>query len=207
MATCSSILACKFPWTEDPGESLVHGILAGHSSMGSQGVRRDWVHRHSDKRYRGLFHVLIGICISSWEKYLFKSVSHCLTDFLLLSCKNSLNILDIGLIPEILWFAIISFILWVVCTFLIVPFEAKKLKKFFLAIPCGLWKLTKWGSNPCPLHWEPRVLITGQPWNSLFLNLEVWFIYFFLWLLELWMSYLRNNCLTKFMKICAYVVF
>ena len=34
MATHSSILACRIPWTEEPG---------GLQSMGSQRVRRDWV--------------------------------------------------------------------------------------------------------------------------------------------------------------------
>ena len=33
MATCSSILAWKIPWTEEPGELL---------SMGSQRVEHDW---------------------------------------------------------------------------------------------------------------------------------------------------------------------
>ena len=34
MATHSSILAWRIPWTEEPG---------GLQSMGSQGVRHDWV--------------------------------------------------------------------------------------------------------------------------------------------------------------------
>ena len=34
MATHSSILACRIPWTEEPG---------GLQSMGSQRVRHDWV--------------------------------------------------------------------------------------------------------------------------------------------------------------------
>ena len=38
MATHSSILALKFPWTEEPGEL---------QSMGSQRVRHDWMTEHS----------------------------------------------------------------------------------------------------------------------------------------------------------------
>ena len=38
MATHSSILAWKIPWTEEPG---------GLQSTGSKGVRHDWAHRHS----------------------------------------------------------------------------------------------------------------------------------------------------------------
>ena len=38
MATHSSILAWKFPWTEDPG---------GLQSMGSQIVEQDWLHTHT----------------------------------------------------------------------------------------------------------------------------------------------------------------
>ena len=38
MATHSIILAWKIPWTEEPG---------GLRSMGSQGVRQDWVTEHT----------------------------------------------------------------------------------------------------------------------------------------------------------------
>ena len=38
MATCSSVLVWKFPWTEEP---------ARPQSMGSQRVRRDWVTEHT----------------------------------------------------------------------------------------------------------------------------------------------------------------
>ena len=38
MATHSSILAWKIPWTEEPG---------GLQSTGSKGVRHDWAHRHN----------------------------------------------------------------------------------------------------------------------------------------------------------------
>ena len=37
MATDSSILAWKIPWTEEPG---------GPQSIGSQSIRQDWVHTH-----------------------------------------------------------------------------------------------------------------------------------------------------------------
>ena len=37
MATHSSILAWKIPWTEEPG---------GLQSMGSQRVGHDWAHQH-----------------------------------------------------------------------------------------------------------------------------------------------------------------
>ena len=38
MATCSSILAWKIPWTEEPGRATVHG---------PQRVRHDWVTKHT----------------------------------------------------------------------------------------------------------------------------------------------------------------
>ena len=38
MATHSSILACKIPWTDEPG---------GLQSMGLQRVRNDWVTEHT----------------------------------------------------------------------------------------------------------------------------------------------------------------
>ena len=41
MATCSSILAWKIPWTEE---------LGGLQSMGSQRVRHDWVTEHAHKQ-------------------------------------------------------------------------------------------------------------------------------------------------------------
>ena len=41
MATCSSILAWKTPWTEEPGRL---------QSMGSQRVRHDWAHGTSRSR-------------------------------------------------------------------------------------------------------------------------------------------------------------
>ena len=41
MATRSSILAWRIPWTEEPG---------GPQSMGSQRVRRDWVTKHTPPR-------------------------------------------------------------------------------------------------------------------------------------------------------------
>ena len=170
--------------------------------MGSQRVRQDWEHTRSDIED-------FSTCLLAFAYLLGRNICSnlfpdCLTDLLLLSCKNSLNILDIGLISERLWFAIISFILWVVCTFLIVPFKAKKLKFFF--------SHTRWLVKAHQVRIKPMSPASGTQslnhWTTMkFLNFEVQFIYFFLWLLELWMSYLRNHCLTKFMKICAYVVF
>ena len=182
MATRSSIPAQEFPWTEDPGGSLVHGVPKSQTGL------RTYAQWH-----RGFFHELIGICISSWEKYLFKSVSYCLTD-LLLSCKNCLNILDIGLISEIWWFAIISFILWVVCTFLIVPFEAKKLK-FFLSH-------TMWLVKAHQLRIKPMSPASGTQslnhWTTMkFLNFEVQFIYFFFFLVTWALDVISEKPLLK----------
>ena len=42
MATHSSILACKIPWTEEPD---------GLQSMGSQRVRHDWVTKHKHTNF------------------------------------------------------------------------------------------------------------------------------------------------------------
>ena len=42
IATQSSILAWKTPWTEEPG---------GLQSMGSQRVRQDWARTHTDVYY------------------------------------------------------------------------------------------------------------------------------------------------------------
>ena len=51
MATHSSILAWRIPWTEEPGRL---------QSMGSQRVGRDWVTKHSTYRKQGLVSL---ICI------------------------------------------------------------------------------------------------------------------------------------------------
>ena len=47
MATHSSILAWRIPWTEEPG---------GLQSMGSQGVRHDWVTKHSTAAFQIYFY-------------------------------------------------------------------------------------------------------------------------------------------------------
>ena len=48
-AACSSILIWRIPWTEEPG---------GLQSMGSQGVRHDWVTKHSSTGHWVEFSVL-----------------------------------------------------------------------------------------------------------------------------------------------------
>ena len=37
---------------------------------------------------------------------------------------------------------------------------------FFLAVPCGMWNLSRPGIKSIPLHWRHGVLITGQPRKS-----------------------------------------
>ena len=36
----------------------------------------------------------------------------------------------------------------------------------FLAMPHGMWIFLSRGLNPCSLHWEHTILITGQPGKS-----------------------------------------
>ena len=45
---------------------------------------------------------------------------------------------------------------------------------FFFAMLCSMWDLGSPTRNQilCPLCWKLRVLATGLPWKSLFLNLE-----------------------------------
>lgn len=76
-----------------------------------------------------LFMYFLTICISSLEMYLFKSFVHVLIGyfFLVLSCRNSLYILDVNHLSDT-WFAhIFSHSTGGCFTLLTVPFDEKKI--------------------------------------------------------------------------------
>ena len=64
MATHSSILSWKIPWTEEPGRL---------QSMGSQRVRHDWVTEHTHKTYNAA-QCLALYTVLQWMKLSFPSL-------------------------------------------------------------------------------------------------------------------------------------
>ena len=73
---------------------------------------------------------LLAICISSLEKYLFRSFSHIfivLLVFLVLSCMSCLCILDINPLSVVFFTIIFSQCEGCIFTLLIVPFAVQKL--------------------------------------------------------------------------------
>ena len=70
MATHSSILAWRTPWTEEPG---------GLQSMGLQRVRRDWAHTHRFPLFAASFSLVLCTvnfcCLVPWIQFHHSSVS------------------------------------------------------------------------------------------------------------------------------------
>ena len=70
IATHSSILAWKIPWTEEPG---------GLEPRGSQRVRHDWAHTHTHTHTHTHMYLWLGVCEDLWP--IFKSGWLLIVDF------------------------------------------------------------------------------------------------------------------------------
>ena len=92
MATHSSILAWRIPWTEKPG--MLQSMWLRESDM-IQRLKRERI--ISDAEY--LFMCLTAICRPSLKKYQFKSLAHFVLGlylFLILSCMSCLYVLEMN---------------------------------------------------------------------------------------------------------------